>query len=90
MRNLDESLARFAAHPLRGGIGGRELGMALLEVTQVAHQNVVFGVADLGLVEHVIQVLMPAQFPAQSVDFHPGIFHGTLNYNLNEARGEKP
>jgi diacylglycerol kinase family enzyme len=33
-------------------------------------------------------VLVPAQFPAQLLHFHHGIFHETLNYNLNEAGGE--
>ena len=31
---------------------------------------------------------MPAKLPAQSFHFRSGIFHGTLNYNLNEAGGE--
>lgn len=54
----------------------------------MTHQNVVFGIGDFGPVEHVVQVLVPAKFPAQSLHFGCGIFHGTLNYNLNEAGGE--
>jgi hypothetical protein len=72
------------------GESGRQFRMALFQFAQLAHQGVVFGVADLGLVENVIEALMPAQFLAQFLHFRPGIFHGTLNYNLNEARGEKP
>jgi diacylglycerol kinase (ATP) len=62
--------------------------MAIFEIPQLPHQGVVLGVGDLGLVQDMVEMLMPPQFAAQLIHFTPRIFHGTLNYNLNEAGGE--
>ena len=52
--------------------------------------RVVFGVGDLRLVQHVVQVLVVAEFFAQFLDFTRGIFHWPLNYNLTRKRENTP
>ena len=76
MRNFDEALARLAAHALGGRVGGDQLGMLGLERLQLVHQAIEFGVADLGIVEHVVAVLVVADFLAQRVDLLLHIFAG--------------
>ena len=59
-----------------GESGVSEFGMLRLpDRCKSAHQRVVFGVADLGLVENVVQMLVVAQFVAQFLHFARGIFH---------------
>src|ERR1035438_10354627 len=53
---------------------------------ELAHQGVVFGVGDLGLVEHIVQTLVPAEFVAELFDFARGILHRLLIYNLTRTR----
>ena len=85
VRHLDETFARLAAHALGGRIGRQQFGMLRLQIAQLAHQRVVFGVADLGLVENVVQVLVVAQRFAQLFDpgggtsFGIGVSHYSLN-----------
>ncbi len=76
MRNLDEALARLAAHPLGGRVGSDQLRMLRLERFQLVHQAVEFGIADLGIVEHVVAVLVMADFLPQPVDLLLHIFAG--------------
>ena len=77
MAHLDESFARLAADALGGRIGRDQLGMLGLEVLEPPHHPVVFGVADLGLIEHVIQMLVMMQLFAQILDFF-AIFFSSL------------
>ena len=51
-----------------GESGVEQLGMLGFQIAQLAHQRVVFGVADLGLVQHVVQALVMAQRFAQLFD----------------------
>ena len=76
VRHLDEALARLAAHPLGGRIGGDQLGMLGFERLEFVHQPVEFGVADLRIVEHVIAVLVIADLVAQRFDLLLHIFAG--------------
>src|SRR5580693_8216876 len=69
MPHLDETLARLRSHPLRRRIRSDQLGVFGFQTLEFAHQRVVFGVGDFGRVEHVIQVLVVAQFPAKGLDF---------------------
>jgi len=62
------SLARLAAHALRGRIGRDQLRMLGLQVFELPHQLVEFGVADLGLVENVIEGFVVANFLAERAD----------------------
>ena len=68
-RNLDEAFARFSADALGGRIGRDQLGMLASSCLQPPHHHVVFGVADFGLVQHVIQMFVMAQRVAQFFDF---------------------
>ena len=74
VRHLDETLARLAAYALGRGIGRQQLGTLRLQIAQFPHQCVVFGVADSGLVQHVVQALVMAQRFAQLFDLGGNIF----------------
>ena len=76
MRHFDEALARLAAHALGGRVGRDQLRMLGLERLQLVHQAIEFGVADLGIVEHVVAVLVIADLVAQRVDLLLHIFAG--------------
>ena len=73
-----------------GESGVGQLGMLRPRAPAAAHQGVVFGVGDFGLVEHVVQVLVAAQLFAKRFDFAGGIFHRPLNYNLTRNRENIP
>ena len=73
-----------------GESGGGKLRMLGLERLQAAHQGVVFGVGDFGLVEDVVQVFVAAQLFAKRLDFAGGIFHRPLIYNLTRNRENIP
>ena len=65
---FDESLARLAAHALRRRIGRDQFDMRGLELFQLVHQAVEFGVRDFGIVEYVVAVLVMANVFAQRLD----------------------
>ncbi len=69
VRHFDESLARFSADALSGGISGDQFGMLGFQGLQPPHHHVVFGVGDFRLVQNVIQVFVMAQRFAQLFDF---------------------
>jgi len=46
------------------------------QVAELAHERVVFGVGDRGLVEHIVQMLVAAELVAELFDFARGIFIG--------------
>ncbi len=64
--------------------------MLCFERLQFLHELVIFGIADLRLVGHIVQVLMMAKLVAKHVDFAVGIFHRPLNYNLTRKRENRP
>jgi hypothetical protein len=64
MTELGEAFAGLAADALRGRVRGDEFGMGGLEFLEVAHEGVVFGVGDLGRIEDVIEMLVPAELLA--------------------------
>ena len=67
--DLDEAFARFAADALGGRIGREQFGVLRFQRLELAHERVVFGVGDLGLVENVVQVFVVAQLFAELLDF---------------------
>ena len=89
-RTLTKPFARLAADALRRGIGRGEVRVLGLQRLQPAHQGVVLGIGDFGLVGHVVQVLVAAQLFAKRFDFARGIFHRPLNYNLTRNRENIP
>jgi hypothetical protein len=57
----------------------RQFGVADLQLGQLPHQRIVVGVADFGLVEHVVQVFVPAKQLPELANFRGGIFiHGAI------------
>ena len=70
--NLSEAFARRGADPLgrRGRV--RELGMRGLELHEAPHLRIVLAVADLGLVEDVVKVIVPLELVAKSRDLGGG------------------
>src|SRR5215469_11297785 len=65
MGSLDEALARLAAYPLGGRIGGNEARILRLQLFQTVHQLVELGVGYLGSIENVIEVFVVANLVAQ-------------------------
>ena len=68
MPHFDETFAGLAAHALGRRIGRDELRMRRLQLEQLLHQQVEFGVCDLWVVENVIAMLVVADFFAQRFD----------------------
>ena len=68
-----EPFARRAPHPLRGRIGRDQFRVRRLELLQLIHQRVEFGIRNRGIVEHVIAVLVPANLLAQPRDLRSSL-----------------
>ena len=60
-----ETFEDVAEHALRGRVSCANRGMRLLQVLQLAEQAVVLRIGDLGPVEHVVEMGMAMQAPAQ-------------------------
>jgi len=56
-----EQLGHRAAHALRGGIGGHEIGMPGLDGLQLVEERIVLGVRDLGAVQLVVEAVVPLE-----------------------------
>ena len=76
MRNFDEPLARLAANSLRRRIRRDQLGMRRFKLLQFVDQAVKFRIADLGIIEHVIAVLMTSNLVAQRFNFVFNMLNG--------------
>src|SRR5262249_48527123 len=60
-------------HALGGAVGGDEIGEARLELAELAHERVVFGIGDLGPGLDVVQVLVVVDLLAQLGDALRGV-----------------
>jgi hypothetical protein len=90
MRDFDEAFARLAAHALRRRIGRQQFGVLRFQIAQLPHQRVIFGIADFGLVQHIVQALVMAQRFPQLLDLSGNIFrHRRYHYSL-VRRGAVP
>jgi hypothetical protein len=69
---LREPLGGLLPHPLRGAVRGDEVGVLRLQVAQLALEPVVLLVADLRLVEDVVQPFVPPDLLAEDVDARGG------------------
>src|SRR5438067_4941773 len=76
MLHFDEAFAGLAAHALRRRIGRDEFRVRGLQLQQLLHQQIEFGVADLGVVEDVVTMLVVADLFAQR--FHLARHRGWL------------
>ncbi len=56
--HLLEQARRRRAHGVRRRVGCRQRRIVRLELPQLHHQEVVFGVGDLGRIEHVVQLVV--------------------------------
>ena len=65
MLHLPEASLEVAAHTLGRRVGIVELRMACLQVLQLVHQEVEILVANCGLVEHVVAVVVLVQLAAK-------------------------
>ena len=65
MADVREVVDGGAADALRRRVGRDELGVRLLDREELADERVVLGVGDLGPVEDVVEVLVPAELVAQ-------------------------
>jgi hypothetical protein len=74
VHELPPALAGLAPHALGGAVGRDQLGVPLLEVTQLAVELVVLLVPDLRLSLYVVQVVVPPDQVAQLEDAALGLF----------------
>ena len=81
MPHFDKALARLAAHALGGRIRRDEIRVLFLKFTEAPHQRVVLGIADGGLVEHVIKMFVAAQFGPQPLNLLLESLLGHPSYN---------
>ena len=63
-----EDVGRRPGHALRGAVRGDEIGEARLELAELAHQRVVFGVGDFGPGLDVVEVVVVMDLLAQLRD----------------------
>ena len=63
-----ESFARRAAYALRRRIGSDEFRIFRLQLLEFLQHPVKLDVGDFRLVEHIIEIFVPAQFFAQFLD----------------------
>jgi hypothetical protein len=73
---FDESLAGLAAHALGWRIGSEESWVLSFQILQLPHQLVVVEVADFGIVEDIIEILVVANFLAERFDLLFDVFFG--------------
>src|SRR5262249_51226594 len=73
VRHFAKAVTWFSAHSLSRGIGRQELGVGFFESLKLAHQRVVFGVANLGLVLHIVLILVVPDLIAQALGSPPGV-----------------
>ena len=60
-----EAACRLRPHPKRGGVGGPQLWMIVLEIAELPKESVVLRIGEGGAVEDVILVVRPPQDLAQ-------------------------
>ncbi len=73
MGEFDKAFAGGSANALGGRVGSDERGVGLFEGLELAHESVVLGVGELGLIEDVIEVFVVAEILAELLNFaHEG------------------
>ena len=70
-----------------GESGVTSVGMLGLEILQLLHQLVEVGVADFGIVENVVEVLVVANLFAQSVNLFFDVFYGGHRADYSQGAG---
>ncbi len=82
MAHLRKSVERVAADVLCRRIGRGILRMRCLQLLEPAHERVIFKVADLGRVLHIIEKICMLQLTAQRQDLfaYIHVFYSTSTY----------
>jgi hypothetical protein len=73
MGSRGEEVRGLASDPLRGAVGGDELGKLLLQPPKLPHELVVLGVGDLRLVQDVVAVVVMVDLLAKLLDAALGL-----------------
>ena len=68
MGHLCELRIQITAHALGRGVGIRHLGMLCLQILQLMHEEVEVLIADGGLVQYIIAVIMFVKLLAELLD----------------------
>ncbi len=82
-----EFFARLRAHALGGRVGREEFRMLGFERLEPAHQGVVLGVGQLGIVEDVVEMIVTVYLLAQLVDFRPRALEIVLGHRRSVCGG---
>ena len=61
MLYVGEAFGRLPANPLCWRIGRYQLGVLPLQQTKLLHQCVILGVADLGLIQYEVKIIVPGE-----------------------------
>ena len=85
-----ERFDRRRANSLRRGVGGHESGMLRLQAPQLFHQEIVLGVGDLGVVEHVVAIVVVIELLPQLLANEPYVitppWSSIVAYDLNTGK----
>ena len=68
MAHLLETARRLGADALGGRVRRHEVRMFCLQGKQLIQQRVELSVADFGLIEHVVQVVVPVDLPPEVLE----------------------
>src|SRR6185369_3271499 len=74
--NFAETFSRLPAYSLCRRVRCNEPGIFSLQLLQLIHELVEFGIRNRGVIQNVIEMFMMADFFAQSVDLFGNIFGG--------------
>ena len=82
---LHEALGGLGPDPLRGGVGGDEIRVRALDLAQLPEEGVVLGVAYLGPVEYVVEVVVAVELVAQrrGFRFYAGVSHLRIRWGCS-------
>src|SRR5215470_11213370 len=86
MLNFDKALARLAAHTLRRRLRRDQSRMPGLKLLQFVHKTIEFRIADLGIVEHVIAVLVMTNLLAKRLDRFLRVLRDGFHLKINSQR----
>ena len=73
MRDFTKALTRLSPDSLGGRIRCEEFGIFLFDSLEPAHQRVVFGIADLGLIIYVVLMFVVPDFIPQALGNRSGV-----------------
>ena len=81
-------VARLAADALGGRVGRDELGVLLLQRAELAEERVELGVADLGIVEDVVAVVVRVNLAGERGVARAGLFRRRGHAGRERSAGD--